>query len=106
MTIYAKQVPPELQESPLIRDAYNLPDCIIYGNPDYHTHGLDLLDELPDDVLDELGSRPSPSELAAALTEHTGHAWDFETITGSCQGDWQYLVYRVDFWPYGARLAI
>ena len=106
MTIYARQFSPEAQQSPLMLDGYDLIDCIIYGNPDYHTHGLDLLDELPDDVRDELGCRPDPDALAAALTEHTGHTWDSGAITGCCQREWQYLVYRVDFWPYDARKAL
>ena len=106
MTIYARQFSPEAQQSPLMLDEYDLTDCIIYGNRDYAAHGLEILEELPDDVRDELGSSPRPSELADALTEYTGHAWTCGTLRGCCQRDWQHVVYRVDFYPGAALQAL
>ena len=53
MTIYAKQVPPEYQESPLFWDASGLEGVEIFGNKSYKRYTSKLFDALPD-MLDEL----------------------------------------------------
>lgn len=53
MKIYAKQVPPEFQESPLFEDIDGLDGIEIFGNRNYNRHTSALFDRLPD-ILDEL----------------------------------------------------
>lgn len=159
MTIYAKQVPPEYQESPLFLD--ELTDCIIFGNRNYNRHTNPTFDRLWDaleyyegglqeawddlqeghgynswaDALNDLvppegrgpytrqerardwlnimlnyGTATTDTERNDALCDGlelmTGHVWHWSTITGSCQGDWQYCIYRADFWGPEARQAL
>lgn len=104
MTIYAKQVPPELQESPFSLDNYYLEDCAIFGNDHFYSHGLDCLEAIPEDELDELDM--IPERLAAALTRHTGHPWSSGTLRGCCQSDWQHVIYRADFWSADSIRAL
>ena len=54
MKIYARQIPPEYQESPLTLGSDFWPeDIAIYGNRHLCGHGFDLFDRLPG-ILDEL----------------------------------------------------
>lgn len=48
MTIYAKQVPPEYQESPLFWDDSTTEGIELFGNNQYMHHTSDLFDALPD----------------------------------------------------------
>lgn len=153
MTIYAKQVPPELQESPLSLDCYELTDCNIFGNRTYEEHVSPTFDRLRDalecyegglqeawddlqeghgynswaDALDDLvppeGRGPYTRAerlewydliydasynfdntdvlhrvFCRALELMTGHTWGRATLRGSYQGDWQYCIYRADFY--------
>jgi hypothetical protein len=53
------------------------------------------------DVLDTYaanGYRDDPEAIAAALTLITGRAWDYCTLRGCCQGDWQECIYDTDLW--------
>lgn len=152
MTIYAKQVPPEYQESPLFWDENGPEGIEIFGNRHYKEYTSALFGALPDN-LDELckeweelqagrswyracdtwaealdyfaapEGRPEytreerktawPALLAAwenhngndrnkllcqALELITGRAWDYCTLRGCCQGDWQECIYPVDDW--------
>jgi hypothetical protein len=152
MKIYAKQVPPEYQESPLFWDDYRTEGIELFGNRDYKRNTSDLFDSL-DDIITELrdawddfssGRRPAwydswaaalndlarPTGRAAYTREErkktwpalldawdgydksvmceileliTGRVWDWCTLRGCCQGDWQYCIYPVDDWD-GAAL--
>lgn len=150
--IYARQVPPEYQESPLFwNDDVN---AEIFGNRDYRGITSALFDRLPG-MLDDLATvweniqagddnganwaeelanlvppegRPEytreerrdawPNLLkqyencnhryinsiyCTALHLITGRAWDWCTLRGTCQGDWQYCIYPADEWN-GASL--
>lgn len=151
MTIYAKQVPPEYQESPLFWDDATTEGIELFGNRSYIRRTSALFDRLPD-VLDELtdiwidfssNQRPAwydswadaladlaapegrteytreerkstwPALLTAwenhngndenklfcrALELITGRAWDYCTLRGCCQGDWQDCIYPADDW--------
>lgn len=153
MTIYAKQVPPELQESPLMLDFYELTDCDIFGNRNYNKHvsptferlrnaleyyegGLqEAWDDLQDghgynswidalndlvppegrgpytraerlewyDLIQDAGYNFDNTDVlhrvfCRALELITGHVWAWTTLRGSCQGEWQYCIYRADLW--------
>lgn len=151
--IYARQVPPEYQESPLFWN--NDINAEIFGNRDYKGFTSTLFDSL-EGILDDLyheweeiqagrrwyrsydtwiealagiappQGRPEytreerknawPKLLkeyvsardynpiwCRALGLITGRAWDFCTLRGCCQGDWQYCIYPADEWD-GASL--
>ncbi len=53
MKIYARQIPPEYQESPLFLDDSGLEGVELFGNKSYKRHTSKLFDALPD-ILDEL----------------------------------------------------
>lgn len=158
MTIYARQVSPEYQESPLFLDGCFPDDIILTGNRDYNSHTIPAYDDIkahfddmagewensrfyftyengkyirhtqkPEYTLQELltgwgFTRPDgkpwttrqrhawrelmESEHGAedeeiilpALELLTGHAWKTGIIRGSCQGDWQNVIYNADTW--------
>lgn len=152
MKIYARQVPPEYQESPLFWcDDIN---AEIFGNKQYKGITSTLFDKLPaalEDLscvwdnmqngyyngdcwaaelrdlvppqgrpdytreerqktwpnllkqYDGLGSRYTNSIYCTALHLITGRAWDWCTLRGCCQRDWQYCIYPADDWD-GASL--
>lgn len=55
MKIYAKQVPPEYQESPLFCDDEFFPDNIaVYGNRDFKPHFTGVFDELSERMMDAM----------------------------------------------------
>lgn len=145
MEIYARQIAPEYQESPL--DWGDWPENIeIFGNRSYKRRVSDLFDRLPA-ALDELAAvwdnmqageyngacwaaelrdvappegrpeytreerrdvwpallrrwdgREDEQLLCDALELITGRGWDWKTLRGCCQRDWQYCIYRVDDW--------
>lgn len=148
-TIYARQVPPEYQESTLFWEG--LPEGLeIAGNPQLQRHTSPLFDRLPE-ILGDLArawydftdGRPAPGydswaealadiappegrpeytrqerkndwpavamayfnadcstteAYAAALTLITGQKWDFCTLRGNCQSDWQEFIFCTDLW--------
>lgn len=148
--IYARQVPPEYQESPLFWN--NDINAEIFGNRQYKSITSALFDRLAG-MLDDLGAvwdnmqsgyytdaiwadeladivppqgraeytreerrdawpdimknfvddRQAPKYYCKALSLITGRDWDFCTLRGSCQGDWQYCIFPADDWD-GASL--
>ena len=40
----------------------------------------------------------STDQLCAALDLITGRRWEYRTLRGCCQGDWQYCIYAADKW--------
>lgn len=151
MKIYAKQVPPEYQESPLFWDETAFENIEIFGNRDFNRHTSALFDRLENilaDLWDEWAEmqagqkwyraydtwaealagiappegRPEYTReerrtawpellqryqdarhlenriLCDALGLITGRAWDFCTLRGCCQGDWQECIYPADEW--------
>ena len=147
MKIYAKQVPPEYQESPLFIDDFWPENVFVFGNRDFNDHagrledirrGLEniaeeyerlqagyyqnysfseiLNDYLPrDDKRDytrlerlrlreiafdyiyTLDYRKEKETLCAVLELVTGQKYDYATIRGCCQGDWQYIIYPEEY---------
>lgn len=143
MKVYAKQVPPEYQESPLFIEG-RFPDNIaVCGNRDYHSHKPELFENVQN-VLEqgELAEvLEYPKNLAEAITEYLpptngkkystneilalrclvinysccvcskeneilckvlslvdGRFWDWKTIRGSTQSDWNEVFFPVDDW--------
>lgn len=151
MRIYAKQVPPENQESPLLTTIHDWPENVYtFGNPHYISRDEDLqrvragLEEAAS-VLDYMEEgRPYYTSWEAALNcllepwtdrgQYTraerkqwmnlcrrftdckgyeendilcdalelisGEMWEYSTIRGCCQGDWQEVIYPA---IYGER---
>lgn len=152
MKIYARQIAPEYQESPLFNGDDFFPDNInVYGNNRMNEHCTelfnrvwnvlyngDLLDEwekmnngagwynswadaLADmmppegraaytrderknnipEILKRFSECPSSMEesiICEALEVVTGKSWDYKTIRGCCQGEWQNVVYPSEEW--------
>lgn len=147
MKIYAKQVPPEYQESPLFYGDWP-EDVFVFGNRDFNDHsgrledirrGLEELCNAWEDLtsgapayynswIDAIGEclpRDDGREytraerlrireiafdytytmnftreketLCAALELVTGRAWEYATIRGCCQGDWNYIIYPAEY---------
>ena len=150
-TVYARQVAPERQESPLFMGDEFFPDNIaVCGNLDYHSHKPKLFENVQN-VLEqgELAEMlEHPEELVCwyknatqAITEYLpatngkkystnaihalrclvldylrcacskkneilcnvlsivdGRPWEWSTIRGVCQGDWQEVFYPIDEW--------
>lgn len=90
MKIYAKQVPPEYQESPFqYIDWMNMwPGIIIHGNRYYNSHTTPEFDAIIDRFDGE-------KRILRALHLVTGKRYEKRTIRGSCQGDWQEVYYPV-----------
>jgi hypothetical protein len=149
MKIYAKQVPPEYQESPLLSDIQHEPpeNLYIFGNHHFtgcnademrkiYTELFEAADDLDGrrrgrsrelswaETLADILPRESgdwtradrvrwahilrdyrlfyTSEkyniICAGLEMLTGRAWDWRTLRGCVQGDWQYCIYPADEW--------
>lgn len=123
--ILARQVPPEYQQSPLsLGDEFFPDNCAIFGNRNYREHVPDTVQVIRDamndyfipdpilatdwtpaetsawsDWIRELDSNSSRLQLLCdGLELLTREKWDFQTLTGDCQGDWQYIVYPVADW--------
>ena len=97
--IYARQITPEYQESPLMMfDEY--PDgVIIAGNRQYKGHTTPEYDALDTEY-------EGPETIVVMLSEATGVPYDYTTIRGCCQGDWQYLYYPAGQYNNDALCAI
>lgn len=151
MKIYAKQISPECQGSPLFLGDEFFPDNIaVFGNRDYIEHCPDYINTVWEvlrqgelaDVLEnvkeradwyknateaitdylppEHGKRYSTNAIHAlknyvidfsscpisreyeilcnVLSIVTGKKWDYQTIRGCNQSDWNYIFYPVDEW--------
>lgn len=150
MKVYAKQVTPEWQESPIYIDGCFPDNIAVCGNRDYNSHMPEVFErvynaledgelaevlEYPKEWKDwyknateaineylppENGKRYSTNAIHAlrglaldysfcacskeneiickVLSIVDGRKWDWQTIKGSCQGDWQEVFYPVDEW--------
>lgn len=49
-------------------------------------------------LLMERGAKDDDDLYCRALELMTGHKWEYTTIRGCCQGDWQGCYYQVDAW--------
>lgn len=150
MKIYAKQVPPEYQESPLFIEGCFPDNIAVCGNRDYIVHLPELFEKvqavLEQGELAEVLEYPKEwieefKNITEAITEYLprnmvkkystnaihslrrlvidysctvcsckneilckvlsivdGRKWNFQTIRGSCQSDWQEAFYPVDEW--------
>lgn len=148
MKIYAKQIPPEYQESPLFMGEWP-ENVFVFGNRHYQQHNGRLEDirrgleniadtledmqrgaawtrngnlhaaiwyEIPRDngagytraerlqiveiALDYCGAMNSSSEndaLCAALEIVTGRPWEYATICGSVQSEWNNVIYPAEY---------
>lgn len=140
MKIYAKQVPPEYQESPLFFGDWP-ENVFVFGNRHYQSHAErledikraledisdvcdgysytnNLLDVIPDRDDGREYTRPERLQLvrlAKNYTEYsnssddeneilcdvleliTGRAWEYSTLRGCCQGDWQEIIYPAEY---------
>ena len=158
MEIYAKQVAPEYQESPLFMGDEFFPDNIaVCGNRDYHSHKPEFFEsvqsvleqgelaeilEYPKNWADWYksatqaiaeylpptnGKKYSTNAIHAlrtlvidysccacsrkdeilckVLSIVDGRPWEWSTIRGCCQGDWQEVFYPVDEWAKAALEA-
>lgn len=151
MKIYAKQVPPVYQESPLFYGPEFWPDDVfVFGNRDYKSHceeldhiragmedaandledlqsgnpygytwdGCLFADLTPDktrgaytraerlqwiDILNRYFTAPNSTTENAILCEALGLikgiGWEYDTIRGCCQGDWQEIIYPAEYGP-------
>lgn len=85
MKIYAKQVPPEHQESPL--EWNDWPENVaVFGNRHYNAHTFDALDNGDEKPL-----------LCEGLELLTGRKYRYRTIHGCSQGDWQEIIYPAEY---------
>lgn len=159
MKIYARQISPEYQESPLFHgDEFFPDDIILTGNRDYNARTVPAYDDIIryfDDMaeawenescsftyenggwvkhskkpgcslrdllkeygfnredgkpwttqqrhkwrllLDGNGTAEDTGVILSALELITGHKWETGTIRGTCQSDWQNVIYRADTW--------
>lgn len=145
--IYAKQIDPEDQESPLFMDYVFLESVVVCGNRDYKERTTDVFErvkralescDIPYEIekvtdyknatevindmlppektrkkystkdihkLKELVSeystcnrRDENALLCKVMSIVTGKKWDYKTIRGTCQSDWNYIYYPVDEW--------
>jgi hypothetical protein len=140
MKIYAKQVPPEYQESPLYMEEWP-ENVFVFGNKWLTDHAGRLedikraLEDISDvcngygytnNLLDVIPGRDDGREytrperlqlvrLAKNYTEYsnnsddeneilcdvleliTGQKYDYATIRGCCQGDWQEIIYPAEY---------
>lgn len=155
MKVYAKQVDPKYQESPIFIDDDFFPDNIaVFGNRDYREHIPEVVEnvrnvlengelgevlEYPNKWVDwyknateaindylpsASGKRYSTNAIHAlrnliidysccscscedeilckVLSIVTNKKWDYYTIQGSCQSDWQNVFYTVEEWSLEA----
>lgn len=98
MKIIARQVDPSAQTSPFEFYAEDYPpESAVFGNRWFYDHIPDHVQEAMDDVNeDDVLYTSKAKELdavAALLTKRTGHEWKWREIHGTCQGDWQNLLY-------------
>lgn len=152
--IYARQIPPEYQESPLFLDDASFHNINVRGNRNYTAHTSELFDRVHNalayysgglleawddltggnspyytwadalaDIVPEEGRDPYTREerkhtwpnlahaynfakngreendlLCQALALVTGKPWEWRTLRGCCQGDWNEAFYCVEDW--------
>lgn len=70
----------------------------------YSTRDIHALKEFVN-AYTEAGSREENNILCKVLSIVTGREWDWQTITGCCQGDWNEVFYPVDDWSREALAA-
>lgn len=87
MKIYAKQVPPEYQES--FFEIENWPGVIIHGNRHFINYTTPEFNAIYDRFDGE-------KRILRALHIVTGKRHDVRTIRGCCQGDWQNVYFPID----------
>lgn len=159
MTVYARQIAPEYQESPIY-----FPECFpdnitVCGNREFNEHKTELFERVYDGIKDgdllrlieeaensdELDYEPNYNSAAEAISMElpkengeyseqeindihywieqyengrneqialcnilsivSGEEYDYRTITGCCQGDWNYIYYPVKEWSDEALRA-
>lgn len=93
MKIYAKQVPPEYQESFFEPECW--PGIIFHGNRWFNSHTTPEFDAIYDRFDGE-------KRILRALHLVTGKRYTVRTIHGTCQGDWQTIYYPVEDYTRGA----
>lgn len=93
MKIYAKQVPPEYQESFFEPECW--PGIIFHGNRWFNSHTTPEFDAIYNRFDGE-------KRILRALHLVTGKRYDVRTIRGSCQSDWQNIYYPVEEYTRGA----
>lgn len=150
MKVYARQIAPEYQESPLFIEGCFPDNIAVYGNRDFNSHKPELFEKVQAvleqgelaEVLEypkewaewyknateaineylppENGKKYSTNAIHAlrclvldysccacsreneilckVLSIVDGREWDFDTIRGSCQSDWQEVFFPVDEW--------
>lgn len=149
MKIYAKQVSPEWQESPLFIDGCFPDNIAVCGNRDFNEHKPDIFEKVEmtleqgeladvlenikewkeyysnvsqaiDEYLPSVKGRYSTNAIHAikrlvseysmcphseedaimcrVLSLVTGKEWDYRTIRGSSQSEWNEVYYPVDEW--------
>lgn len=86
MKIYAKQVPPEYQDSYFDIDMW--PGIIIHGNRWFNSHTTT--------EFDAIYNRFDGPRVLRALHIVTGKKYAMRTLRGSCQSDWQNIYFPVD----------
>jgi hypothetical protein len=87
MKIYAKQVPPEYQDS--FFNSENWPGIIFHGNRWFNSHTTPEFDAIYNRFDGE-------KRILRALHLVTGKRYEKRTIRGCCQGDWQEIYYPVN----------
>lgn len=87
MKIYAKQVPPEYQES--FFEIENWPGVIIHGNRHFNDYTTPDFDAVYDRFDGE-------KRILRALHIVTGKRYDVRTIRGACQNEWQNVYFPVN----------
>lgn len=95
----AKQVPFEWVYSPIDDTMSIYPEIIITGNKDYESYNNDIFTEFDDDDSQYCYKCPwyfKPEEIREILTNNTGKRYQYRTIRGYYQGDWNYLFYPDD----------
>lgn len=95
--LYAKQIPPEYQESFFFDEVefVNIYNAIaITGNRNFKEYFTET-GKVFFDRLDEYSSRKyiDPEKVVEELKEKTGLDWNYKTIRGTCQSDWNYIFY-------------
>ena len=140
MKVYAKQVPPEYQESPLFMGDWP-ENVFVFGNRHFNDHAgrLEDIKQALEDIYDVTQGWSNYSKLADVIPERddgreytrderltfsrlaknyseysnssddeseilcdvleliTGQKYDYTTIRGCCQGDWQDIIYPVEY---------
>lgn len=87
MTIIAKQVPPEYQESRFNSEEW--PGIIFHGNRHFHSHTTPEFDAI-------VNRFDGEKRILRALHLLTGKRYNVYTLRGCCQGDWQTVYYPVE----------